>query len=696
MDQLEINNLLKKYNISLENLKDDERDLIIQSLNELSETGISPTMNNLWEEDYDEVPVSIEEFISSNEYIGKSFKNGKGIYPYWKKKLHQIFSEGSHYEEVIITGAIGIGKTSFVNICLSYILYNLLCLKKPQEYYGLSPTKPIVLAFFNATLFLTEDGAWTQLQSILQNSPWFLRHGSLRGSKNVEYIPEKNIQFIIGSDATHGLGKDIFAGLLDEVDFVKGSNANVLASKMMKTYHAVKQRMKSRFLRSGGDLPAMLFIVSSKKSEQDFIEQYIDKVKHRPEVLVIDEPQWNVKPNDIYSGKRFWLAVGDKYHKHHIIQDDENPEDFKKQGYRVIDVPVEYRQEFEFDIDRAVMDLAGISTTATSKFISYERLVQVYSDRPNPFTTEVLTIGLDDDLQYENFFRPALVPESLWTKPGFLHWDTSLTGDRSGIAYSVIVGAKKTKSYDQLIKDRDAEPEEELFYANLFAIEIQAPASSEISFEKGRQFIYYLKSLGWNIKKVTTDGFQSADNKQILKTKGYDAEIQSLDKTPDGYLTFRASINEKRVSLLRLKEIEDEAINIERDNQSGKVDHPVNGKKDGLDGLAGSIWSASKWKSEYLYYNGDDQEVILDINDHEQSGVQGFINELTQKLSSTSSKVSKSDESIEEDIDSIINSSSQDMISKLTNSLRPSNITQPKNVDRSDESVDLIDDMIIW
>lgn len=210
MDQLEINKLLKKYNISLENLKDDERDLIIQSLNELSETGISPTMNNLWGEDYDEVPVSIEEFISSNEYIGKSFKNGKGIYPYWKKKLHQIFSEGNHYEEVIITGAIGIGKTSFVNICMSYVLYNLLCLKKPQEYYGLSPTKPIVLAFFNATLYLTEDGAWTQLQSILQNSPWFLRHGTLRGSKNVEYIPEKNIQFIIGSDATHGLGKDIF------------------------------------------------------------------------------------------------------------------------------------------------------------------------------------------------------------------------------------------------------------------------------------------------------------------------------------------------------------------------------------------------------------------------------------------------------------------------------------------------------
>ena len=61
-------------------------------------------------------------------------------------------------------------------------------------------------------------------------------------------------------------------------DFSPGANVSYEKSKIMRTYRSVKRRMQSRFMRDG-QLSAKLFLVSSKKSDQDFIEQYVETVK---------------------------------------------------------------------------------------------------------------------------------------------------------------------------------------------------------------------------------------------------------------------------------------------------------------------------------------------------------------------------------------------------------------------------------
>ena len=73
-------------------------------------------------------------------------------------------------------------------------------------------------------------------------------------------------------------------GIMDEINFGAGPAANVkmAANAMMKTYRAVKSRMKSRFISSGRPLPTMLWMISSKKSENDFLEQYAKEVKDDP------------------------------------------------------------------------------------------------------------------------------------------------------------------------------------------------------------------------------------------------------------------------------------------------------------------------------------------------------------------------------------------------------------------------------
>jgi hypothetical protein len=52
-----------------------------------------------------------------------------------------------------------------------------------------------------------------------------------------------------------------------------------------------------------------------------------------------------------------------------------------------------------------------------------------------------------------------------------------------------------------------------------------------------------------------------------------DATTLSLDRTPDGYLSFKYAVNEKRISILPIKELDLELINLERNNMTGKIDH---------------------------------------------------------------------------------------------------------------------------
>lgn len=191
-----------------DSLTPEEKEAIMKILNE-AKSGNTDIYSYILEKDYEEIPVDIDTFIEDNRYIGKTTRQGTTVYPYWRKVLRNIFDPKNHYTEIILTGAIGLGKTTIAIIGMTYVLYRLLCLKNPQEFYNLQGNSTIVLAFFNVNLELSGNVAFKKIQSILQESPWFLDHGTIRGQKNKEFIPDKNIQFSIGSQAEHGLGQDI-------------------------------------------------------------------------------------------------------------------------------------------------------------------------------------------------------------------------------------------------------------------------------------------------------------------------------------------------------------------------------------------------------------------------------------------------------------------------------------------------------
>ena len=342
-------------------------------------------------------------------------------------------------------------------------------------------------------------------------------------------------------------------------------------SRIIDTYNTISKRIKSRFIKNG-KLLGKMFLVSSKKAEHDFLEVYIQKHKNDVEsglMYLVEEPLWVVKPATTYSGEKFPVAYGSKQLTPKVVEDGEDIEGLKKMGYNIIYVPIEFKRDFDSDVITSLQDLAGIALPGSTSYFSYKVFSKCYCDRPNPFTNEILEIGVDDDMEYYQFFNPEVIPKKFKELPMAIHIDPSLKNDNTGIT-----GACYMKN---VISDTDDGTVEKRVYAQVFSVGIHAPVGSEISMAKTRRFIYYLKKIGFNIVMISTDTFQSAEFHQILRDKGYTTQIRSMDKTPEGYHILREAMVEGRIEMIKHNKLEDELIHLQRDTNSGKLDHPKEG-----------------------------------------------------------------------------------------------------------------------
>ena len=233
--------------------------------------------------------------------------------------------------------------------------------------------------------------------------------------------------------------------------------------------------------------------------------------------------------------------------------------------------------------------------------MNYEIISQCYSEDKNPFSQEIISTGIKDAMEISDFFLLNEIPKEIRKKPTFIHIDTSLTGDRTGIGAVCMLGKERTDKFD--MKANKTIKTYQTIYKHVFNVEIQCPKNSEISFQKTRDFISYLRQNGFNICGITTDGFQSADTRQMVQLAGFEnVDRLNFERTPEIYMNFRNALIEKRIKLLRLENLERELLLVERNNQSGKITHPENtgdGHGDGADGCVGALYNAILHEEEY-------------------------------------------------------------------------------------------------
>lgn len=610
----------------LDNLSESERAYALSILQELAETNNSKLYSDLVYSDYEEVPVDIETFMHDRHYLGNALYNKEGkftVFPYWENKLKEIFPSPTEtaYNTIVFTGAIGLGKSTIAVICLLYMLYRLLCLKDPYLYYGLQPIDKISISLMNITLENAKGVALDKMNQMILSSEWFLAHGEMSGTVNLEYRPQKHIELITASSNNQVIGRALFANFTDEVNFGLTSDVEKLKKKQKTLISQVDARMKSRFLR-GTYLPTLNIIASSKNSDQSFLEDFIQsKVQNESKnTLIVDEPQWIVDSRKD-TPEKFYVAVGNKFLANEVLPigaPESLVEEYRAKGYSMLKVPIGYHENFVENIDGALTDIAGIATASSLKYISGMKWHACINESiKNPFTKEVLEVGdaKEDKVQYYDYFDISQIPSELRSRPLYIHLDMSVSGDKTGIGGAWIKRKTAALSEEQQSKS--------LFYRVAFSCAIKAPKGAQISFEKNKQFIYWLRDNGFNIKKITSDTYQSAPVLQDLRAHGFDCDIQSVDRlTGEGknkicepYHYFKSTIYDGRLEIYKTHLLTDEVIGLER-LSDGHIDHTSNGinSKDISDAVCGAIFEASKHADEHIYDYGEDLDVTINTS----------------------------------------------------------------------------------
>lgn len=77
-------------------------------------------------------------------------------------------------------------------------------------YYGLQPIDKISISLMNITLENAKGVAQDKMNQMILSSAWFMAHGKMTGTSNLNYIPEKHIEVITASSNNQVIGRAIF------------------------------------------------------------------------------------------------------------------------------------------------------------------------------------------------------------------------------------------------------------------------------------------------------------------------------------------------------------------------------------------------------------------------------------------------------------------------------------------------------
>lgn len=570
-----------------------EQKLMKQILEEMSKTGYSYTLEQVWLSDFKEIPVSIDQFICDPYYLGGINREGEAVYPFWRQMFRDLFNSGNRYNEIVLSGSTRIGKSSSMTTIMHYMLYRLMLYRNPHEYFKKKEVSRFTIAFANLTKDLAFGVAYREYQDTIREVPWFNEHGTFsRSDRNFYYIPEGGkIDIVAGSDSSNFLGMQIWCAGIDEISFAKSGVKDIALAKnhMKKLYDTVNARISGTF-RIKGEVYGKLIAASSKNQDNDFLSEHIESQQKsgNTHFYLVDEPQWKVLPKSMFSDEVFHFTVGDRYKKGFVIpeenDDEEHREEYKRLGYQVVEAPAELRKNFLADYDISLRDIAGISVAGAMGFITQESITPCVSQsRKNPFYEDILTIGKDDDLEISDFFHEEVVPNELKYQQMNIHLDLAETTNRTSIVGCCVSG-------NMVVETDEGKKASLPFIKEIFAVAIEAPRGGRMSFQKVINFIIYLRQHHFNVGTVSTDQYQSSFLRESLEQQNFTTKKISVDM--DQFMGLRNLLVDQRVELISCPLQENELIATQRMNN--KIHHPTDeggGHGDVADGLAGCTYT---------------------------------------------------------------------------------------------------------
>lgn len=601
-------------------LSEEDRALYDEMLAELRASGTVP---DIWKHDYVKAPPTIEEFITDDYYLGRALRpseDNQGLFPIWRKDLINDFDIDSKIHNAVLTGSMGTGKTYVAVVILLYRLAVTTFLRNPQNFFGLSRGSKIIYNTLSVTKAAVTETAFGDAMNFMAQSGYFTQEcgfnpdmqyaaGRIEIKKTLPDNRHCEIYLTAGSKGQHILGRNVLGVLLDEGNFRLEKDPDIRAYEL---YDQIRQRIKNRFQKVAGFLPAISLLASSAADESSFTERVITDINNakdpatqkvyryavyevKAHVLRLS-PRWfkvayGLKNLDPFILGGFYTKTGEPIGEGHELPPN---------GASTELVPMDFYEEFRRNCRNSLMSQSGISVGGSFRFLSstvdLEHCVELSTGLINPCKAEMIPLSAEDDknvwdyLTHKNFltrvasrYQPLRHPNAM----RYVHLDLA-TQTMAGLGICHLVGHQLVEG---IVKDGQPFSEYRLVVEYDFLLTIIAGETKPINLEKIQRFIFWLRDwCNYRFGIVTADQFQSDMPLQMLEAGGFKVGKLSVDRDKTVYNAFRTAVQEWRVRIYHQSQLWRELENLLEMNK--KFDHPPTGSKDTSDGAAGALFNA--------------------------------------------------------------------------------------------------------
>jgi hypothetical protein len=531
-------------------------------------------------DEFEEKPVTIEEFVVSERYLGlpplsqyqyQAIRAMSQIYK--EQTLLNLYGQEDGLKrwkqtcnEVILQLGKGSGKDYMSTIAVAYIVYLLLCLKDPQRYYGKPPGDAIDILNIAINAEQAKNVFFKGFKMRLDNCPWFQG----RYTTTAQAVTfDKGITCHSGhSERESWEGYNVLMVILDEISgfATESTSGHDQAKTGAAIYDMYRASVDSRFPDFG-----KVVLLSFPRYKNDYIQTrynavVVDKVVHqRSHTFKIDETIED------------YASENEKYNNEFTVDWEED----EIVAYRYPKVFALRRPTWEINPTRKITDFkiqfltnpidalsrfACMPPEAVDAFFRSREKIETCFSGPN---------GVESSGRFADWFKPKEDTEY------YIHVDLAQKHDHCAVSMAHVDKWVKIDTFN----DYDViNP-----FVVVDAIRWWTPtADKTVDFKDVKNYILELRSRGFRIKLVTFDRWNSFDIMNELKSVGMNSETLSVAKKH--YEDMQMLVAEERIYGPQTNLLIDELLQLRiiRD----KVDHPRKGSKDLADAVCGSIYNA--------------------------------------------------------------------------------------------------------
>ncbi len=539
-------------------------------------------------------PVDLDTFIHSEEYLGEAGWDLSPIqyeairmieriyFPELYPIMARVFKSEYWALELPVKNLLslewgkGSGKDMVCRIASLRVAYLLLCLRSPQEYFGIPSTDSIHLLNIAVNSQQAERAFFAPVRKAV--SKGFFKGKARVRRDAIEY--DKNIIAISGhSDAEAQEGLNIMLGVADEIDaFREQSEMINLGNRKREASTSAESILKmiegsaaSRFPRTYKRV-----VISYPRYLGSTIQQQTAKGKRSIEKY----------------GENSMYYVSGPYATWEVNPRIKGKEDFAE---KYAEDPVEAASMYECRPARAVKGYFQNMPAIRQAIDKPDQPISVsYAFEPmRSEETGMLTRVWNAKYHIPESFKPIQGARYA------MHADLAISGDRAGIAMTHI--EKWLDKTEMLVDPETNSVTESLVRVPILRNDFTIALSSskevpegypmrEIQIRWARELCFELIARGFPIVLFSFDQFQSADSMQILNAHGIETDRISADINNNAYKALKDVAYDGRLHMPHSDLL---LVEIESLNDTGKkVDHPPGGSKDLADALACSIVGA--------------------------------------------------------------------------------------------------------